>query len=208
MEKHEVEKTFKDFADIDLLREIVVQAYRHLLTNEYLDYYSYQRAKVLIQESQSISAKQKKGLLQYCLKIARGHELPTSKYKYNKILREEFQMAPFFIPKSFGVDYLESPIKLLDREVESVKQAREDFLNNRSGNTISKRYKYSEKWFEDQLTREYNRAMKEAKLERLKARIIWGGKINPYEMQMYKFAPMKSLKGALRVRRSRLSPKG
>lgn len=144
IDKYGVEKKFGDFLDVDLLRNIVVDKYNHLLCSDELDFYSYKELKNTIEIS-DLSPTSKKGLLGYCLKLAANNNVEGIKGYRNKQLREHFQAAPFFIPKEFNMDHLESPIRLLDREIEVMNQAQLDFEEERIGNHKTRVESYEER---------------------------------------------------------------
>ncbi len=108
-------REFNEFININLCRDIVVGRYLDFIGEG--DFYTYDFAKKIIEES-DLPKNEKNNLLNYILKAVRGHKVTTHP-KYKKALRE-LGVHWCFIPKGWGVDRLESAIRLLERHVEEV----------------------------------------------------------------------------------------
>lgn len=115
-------KEFRDFLDIVFCQSIIVQKYKYFISrNETLDFYSYQAAKKVINETDKLKESDKKTLLKY---IQEKHQYNKSfsiqtERKYNRML-ESLGIHWCFIPTKWGIDYLESPIKLLNKKVNMI----------------------------------------------------------------------------------------
>ena len=110
-------KTFKHFLDINVCKEIIVNKYRWFISkNEDLDFYSYKAAKQIIIQSE-LEPKVKSGLLDYIKSKKKYHKNTISKYRN---LLASLGIHWCFIPTAWGIDYLESPMKLLNEKVNGI----------------------------------------------------------------------------------------
>lgn len=109
-------RDFNLFINIEECREIIKGRYKHLIGNVDLDFYSYNAAIVKINDS-SLSIPQKKYLKDYLLKYTRNNTITDYKRnRYQGVLRG-LGIHWFLIPTSMNIDYLESPIKILERQI-------------------------------------------------------------------------------------------
>ena len=122
-------KEFRDFLDIVFCQSIIVQKYRYFISiNETIDFYSYQAAKKIINETDKLKENDKKSLLNYIQEKHQHNKSFSSQTerKYNKML-ESLGIHWCFIPTKWGIDYLESPIKLLNKKVNNIIEAFDDW---------------------------------------------------------------------------------
>ena len=114
------EREFRDFINLDLCRDIIVGRYEWLIGDEDCDFYSYAASKRVI-EGSDLGVRDKANLLQYILDVARGHNSrhENTVRRYRNMLRG-LNIHWCFIPSKWGIDKLESPIKLLDKWVGQV----------------------------------------------------------------------------------------
>lgn len=109
--------TFKNFLDINVCKDVIVSKYRWFISkNEQLDFYSYKAAKQIIMKSE-LKPKVKNGLLDYIKSKKKWSAGTVTKYKN---LLESLGIHWCFIPTSWNIDYLESPMKLLNIKVNEI----------------------------------------------------------------------------------------
>lgn len=112
-----VGNTFKNFLDINVCKDVIVNKYRWFISkNEDLDFYSYKAAKQIIIQS-DLKPGIKSGLLDYIKSKKKYH--PNTVSKYRKLLAS-LGIHWCFIPTAWGIDYLESPMKLLNEKVNEI----------------------------------------------------------------------------------------
>ena len=109
--------TFKNFLDINVCKDVIISKYRWFISkNEHLDFYSYKAAKQIIIQSE-LKPRVKSGLLDYIKSKKKYHKNTISKYRN---LLASLGIHWCFIPTAWGIDYLESPIKLLNEKVNGI----------------------------------------------------------------------------------------
>lgn len=122
----ELKKTsrkFNSFLDIDFCFNLIRKKYRYFIAkNEDIHFYSYNKAKLLIRESQIITLKERNKVLKYL----------KNKYSFNKKFDKEQECKYIkilngigihgtLIDTKYNVDYLENPIKLLEKKIQNIK---------------------------------------------------------------------------------------
>lgn len=109
--------TFKNFLDINVCKDVILSKYRWFISkNENLDFYSYKAAKEIIIKSE-LDPKVKGGLLDYIKSKKKYHKNTISKYR---TLLASLGIHWCFIPTKWGIDYLESPMKLLNQKIDDI----------------------------------------------------------------------------------------
>jgi hypothetical protein len=110
-------REFNSFLNIGFCGDIVKDKYKYFIDKYlYCDFYSYKQAKAKIINS-DIEDNQKNGLLRYIKEISQYHIIsePTHR-KYRKLLAY-LEIHWCILPKSLKVDFLISPMKLLDEKI-------------------------------------------------------------------------------------------
>ena len=111
------ENTFNYYLDINNCLDEIIRKYRQFISrNENLNFYSYDRAKKIIEETNLLNENNKKLLLKHIKEkyaYNKKHN-PNTITKYNKMLKI-LGIDPFFIPTKWKIDYLESPINIIKR---------------------------------------------------------------------------------------------
>ena len=111
------ENTFNYYLDINNCLDEIIRKYRQFISrNENLNFYSYDRAKNIIEETNLLNENNKKLLLKHIKEkyaYNKKHN-PNTITKYNKMLKI-LGIDPFFIPTKWKIDYLESPINIIKR---------------------------------------------------------------------------------------------
>jgi hypothetical protein len=122
-------RPLKDFMDIDLCYSIIKNKYSYFIDKfTYCDFYSLDEAKAKVNNS-SLIDRDKKNLIDYMIKTSKNYKVSsTTKNKYNETLAY-LEIHSYFIPKDLKINFLISPIKLLDQKVANVKSNRIDFDN-------------------------------------------------------------------------------
>lgn len=114
---HGAPRYFESFLNPDDCRDIVKDRYEYLLGHADCDFYSYQAAISKI-DSSDLTDRQSVSLKDYILSSIRNHHVSMYKdYRYRGLLRR-LGIHWYLIPTRWGIDYLESPIKMLNRQVE------------------------------------------------------------------------------------------
>ncbi|MGL4912867.1 MAG: hypothetical protein ACRC3Y_10620 [Romboutsia sp.] len=116
-------KKFKQFLDIDFCAKILINKYRYFISkDETLDFYSYKKAKQIIKDTDKLVKQDKTNLLNHIEKKYKCNK--KFKYqtesKYKKLLAK-LGIHYYFIPTKWGIDFLESPISMLNDKVEFIK---------------------------------------------------------------------------------------
>lgn len=111
-------KTFKTYLNINNCLNIVINKYRSFIClNEDADFYSYRAAKNVIELSEVLSSKEKGKLLEYIKdKYKSNKKFSDTKERTYRNLLLKLNIHPYFIPTKWGIDYLESPIKILRKQ--------------------------------------------------------------------------------------------
>ena len=124
------ERRFADFLDVDFCASIIKDKYRYFIDkDEYLDFYSYQAAKEKVEHS-DLSLVVRNNLLEFMRKRSRNNNKSSNtKKRYNQML-SKMGIHWFFIPTNMGIDYLPSPMKLLDDRVANIKHLRDEYYQN------------------------------------------------------------------------------
>lgn len=120
-------KKFKQFLDIDFCAAIVIDKYKYFISkDETLEFYSYKRAKEIIKDTASLSKLDKKNLLSYIENKHRFNKKFSSQTerKYKGLLAQ-IGIHYYFIPTKFNIDFLESPIKLLNTKINNISRITE-----------------------------------------------------------------------------------
>jgi hypothetical protein len=133
------QRPFKDFLNVNLCAKIIELIYARFIDKTgKLDFYSYHLAKEKVIAE---GLKNEKDVLNFLQSIAKGHknsfkDKRTFK-KYQNII-SELGIHYFLIPKYLNVDYLPSPMSLLQNEVETTVEMKNFFdkvvLNGESFN--------------------------------------------------------------------------
>lgn len=122
----ELKKTsrkFNSFLEIDFCFNIIRNKYRYFIAkNEDIHFYSYNNAKLLIGESQSITLKERNKVLKYLKNKYSFNKKFDKKQesKYIKILNE-VGIHGTLIDTKYNIDYLENPISLLEKKIQNIK---------------------------------------------------------------------------------------
>lgn len=115
-------KMFKQFLDIDFCASIVINKYKAFISkDETLDFYSYKRAKEIIKDTDRLTKLDKKNLLNYIEDKHRFNKKFSiqKENKYKKLLAE-IGIHYYFIPTKWDIEYLESPIKILNTKINNI----------------------------------------------------------------------------------------
>lgn len=122
-ELKKVSRKFNSFLDIDFCFNIIRKKYRFFIAkNEDINFYSYRKAKLLIEESEILNVKERNKALKY-LKDKYSFNKKFNKKqedKYIKILNE-IGIHGTLIDTKYKIDYLENPIKLLEKKIQKIK---------------------------------------------------------------------------------------
>lgn len=114
---HGAPRYFESFLNPDDCRDIVIDRYEYLLGHADCDFYSYKAAISKI-ESSDLTERQRISLKQYILYSIRNHTVSIyMDNRYRGLLRG-LGIHWFLIPTRMCIDYLESPIKMLNRQVD------------------------------------------------------------------------------------------
>ena len=122
-------KKFKQFLDIDFCAAIVINKYKAFISkDETLDFYSYKKAKEIIKKTEKLSKIDKKNLLNY---IEDKHRF-NKKFSYQtenkyRALLSKLGIHYYFIPTKWSIDYLKSPITMLNDKIDYIKYKIGDF---------------------------------------------------------------------------------
>lgn len=130
-EEYGIGNNLPEYIDPKLSRDIIVKRYRHMVGKENLSFFSYQEAKKKIENS-NLGREKKLNLIKYI----RYHKGACSRNPDSGVYRRRDVLAGLgihwcLIPREYGIDYLESPIALLDvqlgdlDDVEGIREARE-----------------------------------------------------------------------------------
>lgn len=116
-EEYSLGSSLLDYINPKLSRNIIAKRYKHLIGEETLSFFSYQAAKKKIEES-DLGREKKLNLIKYI----RYHNGACSKTPDSGVYRRRDDLAGLgihwcLIPGEFGIDFLESPIKLLDKQL-------------------------------------------------------------------------------------------
>lgn len=116
-------RNFNNFLDIDFCFNIIRDKYRYFIAkNEDINFYSYGKAKSLIRENKSIKLKERNKVLKYLKNKYSFNKKFDKKQesKYIKILNE-VGIHGTLIDTKYNIDYLENPIKLLEKKIQNIK---------------------------------------------------------------------------------------
>jgi len=117
-------RLFSSFLDIDLCRVMVIREYEHFIGSAGVDFYSYARAKEIIESSPALTTTKRNNLLAYLKKLGQGlNAIENGSMTYNKHL-SDLGIHWNLLPRT--MDHLPSPMKLLRDEVEKSKALAED----------------------------------------------------------------------------------
>lgn len=122
-------KKFKQFLDIGFCAAIVTNKYKSFISkDETLDFYSYKRAKEIIKDTDRLSKSEKKNLLSYIEDKHRFNKKFSiqTENKYRALLAK-LGIHYYFIPTKWNIEYLESPISMLNDKIEFIKYKIGDF---------------------------------------------------------------------------------
>lgn len=115
-------KKFKQFLDINFCADIVTNKYKAFISkDETLDFYSYKRVKEIIKDTESLSKSEKMNLLNYIEgkhRFNKKFSIQTER-KYKGLLAQ-IGIHYYFIPTSWSIEHLESPIKLLNTKINEI----------------------------------------------------------------------------------------
>ena len=122
-------KKFKQFLDIGFCAAIVTNKYKSFISkDETLDFYSYKRSKEIIKDTDRLSKSEKKNLLSYIEDKHRFNKKFSiqTENKYRALLAK-LGIHYYFIPTKWNIEYLESPISILNDKIEFIKYKIGDF---------------------------------------------------------------------------------
>lgn len=122
-------KKFKQFLDIDFCAAIVINKYKSFISrDETLDFYSYKKAKEIIKDTDILSKSEKTNLLNYIEGKHRFNKKfsTQTESKYRGLLAK-LGIHYYFIPTKWNIEYLESPISMLNDKIEYIKYKIGDF---------------------------------------------------------------------------------
>lgn len=121
-----LDRVFKEFINLELCTSIIIDKYRFFISNnEQLSFFSYKKAKEIIQNTELLKHKDKKNLLRHIrekYQYNKNHNYVTRK-RYKDML-EKLGIHYYFIPSKWEIDYLESPIKLLTKKNNDIEEER------------------------------------------------------------------------------------
>jgi hypothetical protein len=122
--EYNLNRTFMEFIDLELCLSILVDKYRFFISqNEKLDFYSYRKAKEIIENTDFLKLQEKRNLLNHIReKYQYNKKHSNSTVKKYKDLLEKLGIHYYFLPTKWGVDYLQSPIKLLINKIEKLNE--------------------------------------------------------------------------------------
>lgn len=115
-------KKFKQFLDIHFCASIVINKYKAFISkDETLDFYSYKRAKEIIKDTERLSKSEKMNLLNYIEYKHRFNKKFSvqTECKYKRLLAQ-IGVHYYFIPTSWNIEHLESPIRLLNTKINEI----------------------------------------------------------------------------------------
>lgn len=129
--KNKLENRLDNFLDMDLCLDILKDKYNSFIGDYRLDFYSYQRAKTKIENTKMLNANNKVNLLNH-IRERHQHNKKHSTItitKYNKMLHR-LRIHDYFIPTKFDIDYMKSPIRLLNQKLNNYKKINKKYRNN------------------------------------------------------------------------------
>ncbi len=129
--KRNIDKTFGSFLNLDVCLYVLKHYYNRFIADPKLDFYNYSRAKAKIEETKVLSAKDRKNLLNYIkekYQYNKKHSDATRR-KYGEMLGR-IRIAETFIPTSYGVDFMQSPIKLLSKKHEQYQKYNDELAEH------------------------------------------------------------------------------
>lgn len=120
-----ITRDFQNFLDPRLCREIIVRRYRYLIMYEMADFHSLEHAIPIIRNS--ISPRYGRNIIQYLTDDMRNraHVADGTIRGYRRALRD-IEVHWCLIPSRLGVDFLESPITMLDRLIVQIEENRDN----------------------------------------------------------------------------------
>lgn len=116
------ERPFAEFLNPDWCKDVIVGKYEFFIGSSGCEFYSYQEAKKKVQQTSKLNRVKRKNLLKLLLELSQN-SVDIEKARKNKYL-QELGIHWFFMPKQWGIDYLESPMKLLDKHILDLEQRR------------------------------------------------------------------------------------
>lgn len=120
------ERPFRDFLDLVLCQDIIVGRYEAMIGPARCSFYSYQVVKEIVNNA-GLSNIVRRNLLDYLLKLSKGLDVKQNgNANYHQKLAD-LGIHWCLIPKNYGIDYLESPMALLDRTVMGIIERRADY---------------------------------------------------------------------------------
>lgn len=116
--KYRIENIFNNFLDIGLCLNILKDKYNYFIGDYRLDFYSYHAAKEKIENTKVLSLDDKRNLLNHIRERQQHNKKHsyTTRNKYNKMLHS-LKIYDYFIPTRFNIDYMKSPIRLLNQKL-------------------------------------------------------------------------------------------
>ena len=127
-DKHKIENTFNSFLNLDLCLETLKYYYDRFIDDAELDFYSYHNAKSKIENTEILSIKDKESLLNYIKEKYQHNKIHSiqTKNKYNKMLNK-LNVSEFFIPTSYDINFMKSPMKLLNQKLSYYKMMEKEY---------------------------------------------------------------------------------
>lgn len=122
-------KKFKQFLDIGFCAAIVTNKYKSFISkDETLDFYSYKKAKEIIKDTDKLSKADRENLLNYIEDKHRFNKKFSiqTENKYRALLAK-LGIHYYFIPTKWNIEYLESPISMLNDKIGFIKYKIGDF---------------------------------------------------------------------------------
>lgn len=129
--KHRLINQFDSFIDLDLCLSILKDKYIYFIGDYKLNFYSYSRAKEKIENTLMLNKTDKTNLLNHIrekYQHNKKHSIATRR-KYNKMLHR-LNIHEYFIPSRFKIDYMKSPIRLLNQKLNHYKKMNKKYKND------------------------------------------------------------------------------
>lgn len=123
IKKYDRNRMFKRYLeDLNFCKEKVIDKYKWFISSDpYLDFYSYNKAKKIVSETDMLTTREKGHLLRTMKSVNNNrkglnkNQMRTYKEKLNKL-----GIYEYFIPSSFKINFLESPISLLEKQISEI----------------------------------------------------------------------------------------
>lgn len=123
IKKYDENRMFKRYLeDINFCKSKVIDKYEQFISrNPYLDFYSYIAAKGIVKNTDILTEREKYNLLKKMTRISgNGKKLSDNEMRTYKKNLNKIGIHEHFIPSSFKIKFLESPISLLDKQISEI----------------------------------------------------------------------------------------